>query len=179
MTQEDVSHQVANQLMTEMARSLSESHSKFSGWLLAGSSAIFGLILANLDSVSKFVAIDAVKTGATYLLSSLIVAVVHRWLFSMVQAGIQGADRGAQIDEQVKVGNYTYNQETLCSEIENASFYPAKWLIRWQYRKLKNGDTTLAGRQHLKLAQIQGFCLLLQIIFAVVSISVLVLGLNA
>lgn len=179
MTQEDVSQQVANQLMTEMARSLSESHSKFSGWLLAGSSAIFGLILANLDSVSTFVAIDAVKCGATYLLWSLIVAIVHRWLFSIVHAGIQGADRGAQMDEQVRAGNYTYNQETLCSEIENASFYPAKWVIRWQYKKLRDGGITLAGRQNLKLAQVQGFCLLLQIILAVASVAVLVSGLNA
>ncbi|MDL0433147.1 hypothetical protein QPM17_18560 [Marinobacter sp. TBZ242] len=179
MTQEDVSHHVANQLMTEMARSLSESHSKFSGWLLAGSSAIFGLILANLDSVSTFVAIDAVKSGTTYLLWSLIVAVVHRWLFSIVQAGIQGGDRGAQMDQQIRAGNYSYNQEVLCSEIENASFYPAKWIIRWQYRRLKNGDITVAGRQHLKLAQIQGFCLLLQILLAVASVAVLVSGLNA
>ena|GEM_PF-4059000 len=179
MAQEDVSQLVANRLLTEMARSLSETHSKFSAWLLAGSSAVFGLILANLDSVSKFVAIDVVKCGANLLLLSLIAAVIQRWVFSIVQAGIKGGDSGAQMDQEIRAGNFTFDQEKLFFEIEKASFYPAKWLIRWQYGKLKDGDATVSGRQQLKLAQLQGFCLLLQIFLAVASVAVLVSGLNA
>lgn len=161
-----------------MARSVSQSHANFATWLLAGFSAAFTLILVNLDVVSKFVELSSVKFAVLLFLVSLIIAVLQRWISTVLQAGFQSGDEGAKIDAHLNSNGLVVNQEVLLREIEKASFYPAKYFMKIQYDKIRAGDLTVAGRQNAKLAQIQGLLMLSQVIIAVTSIVVLVLGLN-
>ena len=178
MNEEEFTKKVANTLMLGMAKGVSESLSKFATWLLAGFSAAFTLILANLDNVTKFIQVNAIKEAVFLFLISLVIAVVQRWIFTIIQAGSLGSDEGMKIDSGLNQAGLAINKEVLLKEIEDASFYPAKYYIKKQYDKIRGGDHTVGGRQQIKLAQIQGFLMLAQVLMAVLSLVVFVNGIK-
>lgn len=174
----EFSKQIANKLMIEMARGVNESTSVFATWLLAGFSAAFGLILVNLDGILEFVEVNAVKNAFFLFLVSLLIAVIHKWLSAILQAGFRGGDEGEKVDSVLNQSGLTVNQELLLAEIERACLPPTRFLVKRQYRKLRSGDITVAGRQQLKLAQIQSFLMLGQILMAVLSIFFFIKGIK-
>jgi hypothetical protein len=165
--------------MIGMARAISDSITQLATWLLAGFSAAFALILANLDDVSKFVAIETIKKAVFLFLASLILAVLQRWLSTILQAGFQGGEIGEKLGAELGQNNIEVNIESVLLEVEKATFYPAKFLVIRQYKKVRTGDFTVGGRQQLKLAQVQGLLMLVQVVMAVSSLVVLVMGINA
>lgn len=178
MEQDTNAKRVANILLIEMARGASQSLSQFASWLLAGFSAAFTLIILNIESISNFIDLSAFKKAVFIFLLSMILAVLQRWLVSMLDSGFKGGDAGNKIDAAINQANAAVNYEVLLREVENASFYPGKWLVKMQFQKLQKGDLTVAGRQQFKLAQIQGFLMFFQVLFAVWSIFVFVQGIK-
>lgn len=169
---------VANKLMIEMSRAISESMSQFAAWLLLGFSASFTLILANIATVSNFVETASIKSAVLVFLVSLLVAVVQRWIAASIMSGHKSGDAGAAIDAELNAQGIILNQSTVLSELEKASYYPAKWLIKIQFKKFREGDLTVGGRQQLKMSQIQALLMLVQVLLAAASIAILMFGLK-
>ena len=159
-----------------MAKAISESHSTFATWLLAGFSAAFTLILANIEEVSKFIETASIKEALFIFLYSMALAVIQKWLNTIIQGAFKGGEEGAKLDAALIQSGVQINPEILLQEIENASWYPAKFLIKRQYNKVRAGDLLVGGRQQFKLAQLQGFLLLTQMGFAIWSLVVLING---
>lgn len=163
-------------MLSLMAIAVNTSLEKFSSWMLAGFGAAFALILTNIESVSKFVDIGCLKTGITLYLVALAAGVIQRWLGASINSGTMFSNEQEQLGADAPEG---INFENILSEVENVSFYPQKWLIRWQFNKLRAGDFAVAGKMLAKMAQIQGFLVLLQGALVISSIVVVLNGLGA
>jgi hypothetical protein len=61
---------LAGQLLIVATQKVSNSFDTFSGWLATGFGAAFALFMANLGSISKFVAIGSIKCSALSCLGS-------------------------------------------------------------------------------------------------------------
>jgi hypothetical protein len=179
LNQEEInSKQIANALMIAMAKSSTETNSSFASWLLAGSSAAFALVLTNIDSLSKFVDASAIKEALFLFLFSVGIAIVQKWLNSIIIAGLKGGEEGAKIDAVISQSGLIVQYELVLKAIEDAAWYPAKYFIRNQYNKLRAGDILAGGRVQLKLAQAHGFLMLAQGAIAIFSLAILISGIK-
>lgn len=149
---------------------------KFSSWLLAGFGATFALILSNIETVSNFISVENIKTGVILYLIALGLGVLQRWL----GAGILGA---SSVSKEVEVlganAPKDINIYNVLTEIENITFYPQKWLVRYQFNKVRNNDFAAPGRMQARMAQIQGILVLVQGVLVISSIVVMVQGISA
>lgn len=82
----------AKETLLVIARRVGDALPAFTSWLLAGMGAAFTLVLANVDTVSKFVAIANIKFGAIVFLLSLAVAVLATQLAAIIKATLASLD---------------------------------------------------------------------------------------
>jgi len=162
-------------LLSATAYGVTVSLEKFSGWLLAGFGAAFTLILSNIDSISKFITTEDIKNGVVFYLIALAAGVLQRWLASSIQAS---AMVSKEAEELGKNAAGQFDPENIFSEIEKATFYPQKWLVQFQFNKVRNGDFAAPGRMQVTMTQIQGFLVLIQGILVISSIVVIIRGLS-
>ena len=163
-------------ILSLMAVGATQSLEKFSGWLLAGFGVAFTLILSNIDSVQKFIDTSNIKCGITLYLIALGAGVIQRWLASGIHAGEAVAKDAEKLG---KDSSENINPENLLNEIENVTLYPQKWFVQWQFNKVRQGDFAANGRMQARMAQVQGYLVLIQGVLAISSIVVLVRGLGA
>jgi hypothetical protein len=163
-------------LLNLMSKSATLSLEKFSAWLLAGFGVAFTLILTNIESISKFVTIENIKFGVILYLCALGAGVLQRWLGSMVQAGTMASEEsdglGANAPEGIDFNN-------ILKSVEDVTFYPQKWLIKWQFSKLRDGDYAVSGKLFARITQIQGTLVLIQATLVITSILVIINGFSA
>lgn len=155
-TQESI---VAGKMLGIMAISVTTSLESFSGWLLAGSGAAFALMLTNIESVSNFILIASIKQAVFLFLIALAAGVIQRWLGASVRAGSLSSTDSEKLGQELPEG---FDLSVVLKHVEQASFYPQRWLIAWQFKKLQAGDFAVSGRVVAKMAQIQGFLVLIQ-----------------
>ena len=179
MNQEDVAaKQVANLLMLSMAKGSSEISSSFASWLLAGSSTAFMLVLTNIDTLTKYIKAFAIKEALFLFLYSVALAIVQKWISSIINAGIRGAEEGAKLDNAINQTGIAVQYEVIMQAVEDAAWFPAKYFIRKQYKKIRAGDILAGGRQQLKLAQLHSFLMLAQGTIAIISLAYLISGIK-
>lgn len=167
---------VAGKMLSIMAISVTTSLESFSGWLLAGSGVAFALMLTNIESISNFIELDSIKQAIFLFLFALGAGVLQRWLGAAVRAGALASSDSEQLGHHLPDD---FNFSSIFKQVEKATFYPQRWLVAWQFKKLEAGDFAVAGRVVAKMAQIQGFLVLLQAGLIIYSITVLIGGLNA
>jgi hypothetical protein len=159
-----------------IAIGVTTSFEKFSGWLLAGFGAAFALLLSNIETVAKFIAVEDIKTGVLLYLIALASGVFQRWLAAGINAGAmvskEAEDLGANAPEGIDFDN-------VLTQIENSTFYPQKWLVRYQFNQVRKNDYAAPGRMQATMAQIQGRLVLVQGVLVISSIVVMVRGLSA
>jgi hypothetical protein len=141
---------LAAKMLASAAGHSSSQLSSFSGWLITGFAAGFGLLLANIESISKFVEPRRVGLAILFFLGAVLVHVVQRWLAAITAGSIAaGNDAGT--------ASANHNQEidfkVVFAEMERASYRPARWFIRRSFAKVASGDLAGAGRMQFKLAQ--------------------------
>ena len=178
MDKEIATKQATNALLLGIARVLSESHSAYATWLLAGFSAAFTLVLANMDIATKYIETASIKSALYVFLYSIGLAVIQKWINSVIQGGFKGGEEGNKVDIALAQNNMEIDQEFVLKEIEKATWYPARFLIKWQYNKVRQGDLLVVGRQQFKLAQLVGLLLLAQISFALYSLWLIIGGIR-
>jgi hypothetical protein len=159
-----------------MAINVTVTLESFSGWLLAGFGAAFALILSNIESVSNFITVGSIRRGVFLFLIALAAGVVQRWIGSSVRAGVLSGSEGEVLGDGA---HDSIDFSVILEEIKKATFYPQRWLVAWSFKKIEKGDFAFSGRMFAKMAQIQGWLVLVQAALVISSIVVVVNGLES
>jgi len=156
-----------------MAINVTTAQETFSSWLLAGFGAAFALILSNIESVSNFISIDSIRKGVFLFLIALAAGVLQRWIGAGVRAGFFSGSNGESLGKELHEG---IDFSVVLKEVEKATFYPQRWLVAWSFKKIQDGDYAVSGRILAKMAQIQGWLVIIQAALVIYSIVVLING---
>ncbi len=166
---------LSGKLLSATAKSATLSLEKFSAWLLTGFGAAFVLMLTNIESLSKFIPVESIKLGITLYLIALGAGVMQRWLGAQVQASISAAEESDKLSDDAP-GGIDFNN--IHKDFEDVSFYPQKWLTKWQANKLRDGDYAVFGKLLARIAQIQATLVLIQACLVIASIVVVINGIS-
>ncbi len=159
---------VAGRLLMMMAARVSENLASFASWLIGSFAAVLGLLVANVDSVSQFLPSKSLGTATFIFLLAVGLHVIQRYLYAIV-AGSVAASREAE--ELSTPQGLDFSR--VMDEIERSSLWPVRILVARAMAKIRNGDFAAGGRLNAKLAQIQGYLVIAQMIIVVWAGSVL------
>lgn len=166
----------ANKLLLLLAKHTSSSLDKFSSWLLAGFGAAFSLILINIESIANFIHLTNIRSGFFLYLLALFFGVIQKWLNAIISPSCAASVESEEIGKNLVETKENADIEFLLNEIKNSTYYPAKWLVSWQYNKVLGGDLSAPGRMLGKLSQIQSYLVLIQAFLAIYSIVIILNG---
>ena len=164
---------LAAKILNAMAGSINSQMTAFSSWMVAGFGAMLGLLVANIDTVSPFIAPAVIGASVKLFLVALVLNVLQRYLAAMVAGSIAVAKEVELIPLDHEV-DLSY----IVREIEYATFWPTRILVQWSNRKALSGDLAVSGRLNVRLAQIQGWLVLVQMMVVVFSIVLIANGLK-
>ena len=162
-------------LLIFSATGISSRLISFSGWLITAFGASIGLLFANLEATLKVLPSNCLKTSVSIYLSAVILHVVQRYLANFSAAGGLGDSFQNPLTEEelAKIDfNYVYQ------EIERTTFYPAKWLIKQQFKAAAKGDYAAGGHMHYRVAQFEGALAVLQAILCITAVAVFVFSIE-
>lgn len=165
---------LANQLLTRAARAASESLDTYSGWMLAGFGAAFSLALANIQTVSKFVAVASLRRSAFLFLAALMVGVVQKFLASLVASSAAAGLEGEALGQANATAGVDLDFAVVFGEMERAILFPFRWVVKRALGKVPPEDLTVGGRMCFMLSQIQGWLVLAESILALVAAAIIV-----
>jgi type III secretory pathway component EscS len=154
-------------ILTTMANRVSTELVGVSSWLILGFSAILGLLLANLETVSKFLEPTTIGVVIKLFAVSVLLHVVLRYLAAIV---IAGAALGKEL-ESIPPGNIDVLLFT--QRLEAATLWPSRYMVRWSNRKILEGDLAVGGRMSALLAQVLAWLALVQAVTAIAAVLVI------
>jgi hypothetical protein len=168
----------ASLTLLAVTRRVSESLPTFSGWLMGGFGAGFSLVLANLETVSKFVGLAHIRFGLLVFLAGLVFAVLGNYLSMIVRAAVDSQGDGEVIANAISKSEIKFDVALYAAEFERGLFPPHRWIARRSMRKAMSGDTLAAVRMIAKLSQAHAMCVVLQGLLAIAAALALAIGLK-
>jgi len=161
------------QVLAAMAECMSAGLSKFSGWMLLGYAAILGALLANLESASKFLAPDTLSRLAILFSGAVFLNLLQRYSAAVVASS-------AEVGKKVKEQPIPPNMDVVAflSELERATLWPARLMVRRSNKKVLAGDLAAGGRLLSTFAQIEAWLVFVQVLVSVAATLVLACGLR-
>lgn len=162
------------QVLLAMAECTSAGLSKFSGWVLVGYAAILGALLANLDSAAKFLAPDTLSRLALLFSVVVLLNLFQRYSAAVVSAS---TEVGKKVKEQPIP--QSMNIVLFLTELEHATLWPARLMVRRSNRKLLAGDIAAGGRLLSTFAQVEAWLVFAQVLVSVAATLVLACGLRS
>ncbi|GAB4061404.1 hypothetical protein [Uliginosibacterium sediminicola] len=161
------------QVLMELAKCISEGLSKFSGWLLIGYAAILGALLANLDSATKFLAPGTLSRLALLFSVVVLLNLLQRYSAAVVSSS-------AEVGKKVKEQPIPQNMDIVLflTELEYATLWPARLMVRRSNRKILAGDLAAGGRLLSTFAQIEAWLVFAQVLVSIAATLVLAYGLR-
>jgi len=157
-----------------MAECMSASLSKFSGWMLVGYAAILGALLANLDSAAEFLTPGTLSRLALLFSVVVLLNLLQRYSAAVVSSS---AEVGKKVKEQPVPQNM--NIVVFLMELEHATLWPARLMVRRSNRKLLAGDLAAGGRLLSTFAQVEAWLVFGQVLVSVAAALVLACGLRS
>lgn len=161
------------QVLAAMAECTSAGLSKFSGWMLVGYAAILGALLTNLNSASKFLESNTLSRLTILFSTVVFLNLLQRYSAAVVSAS---AEAGKKVKEQPIPQNIDI--VAFLSELEHATLWPARLMLRRSNRKLLAGDFAAGGRLLSTFSQIEAWLVFAQVLVSVAAILVLACGLR-
>lgn len=158
----------AGRVLTAMANRVSSELVAFSSWILLGFGAILGLVLANIQTVSKFVAPESLGFAVKLFLVAVIFNVLQRYMAAIVSASVTLAK-----EVEAMPIHPNADMAAFLGEIEAATLWPMKIMVRWSSRKIAAGDFAVGGRLNARLAQAQAWFVFVQLIVVVAAALVI------
>ena len=150
---------LAGRLMMLMAGKVTEGLSKFASWLVGSFTAVLAFLLANLDTVSKFMPATTLGFAGKLLVGALAIHVIQRYLALLVAGSVASAKEAESLAFPEGL-----NMNSVMRQIESSTFWPARILVRNNFAKLQNGDFAAPGRMMATLTQIQGLLVVSQLV---------------
>lgn len=161
------------QVLMAMAECVSAGLIKFSGWMLVGYAAILAALLANLDSAAKFLVPGTLSRLALFFSVVVLLNLVQRYSAAVVSSS-------AEVGQKVKAQPIPPNMDigVFLVELENATLWPARLMVRRSNRKILAGDFAAGGRLLSTFAQIEAWLVFAQVLVSVAATLVLACGLR-
>lgn len=154
-------------ILTMMANRISTELMGFSSWMILGFSAVLGLLLANLDTVSKFLEPTTIGIVVKLFAASVLLHVVQRYMAAIVIAGAAlGKEMESMPHSDIDIHWFT-------EKLAAATLWPSRYMVRWSNKKILAGDIAVAGRTHALIAQVLAWLALAQAIVAIAAALVI------
>jgi hypothetical protein len=161
------------QILMAMAECMSANLTKFAGWMLLGYTAILGALVANLDSAEKFLAPNTLSRLALLFSVVVLINLLQRYSSAVVSSS-------TEVGKKVKEQPIPPNMDTVAflTELEHATLWPARLMVRRSNRKLLDGDLAAGGRLLSTFAQVEAWLVFAQVIVTVAATLVFAYGLR-
>lgn len=159
---------LAGRMLTIMAARVSESLVGFAGWLVGGFAALLGLLIANIDTASKFLPTQCIGTSTLLFLVAVVLHVVQRYLAATVAGSVA---IGKEVE--ILVSGQTVDPVFLFEELEKSTFWPTRIFVQRSLAKIRAGDFAASGRMMATLGQVQAFLVFGQMLSVVGAAGVL------
>jgi hypothetical protein len=166
----------ASRILSLGAQRLSSSLDTFSGWLLAGFGAVFGLLIANYATLSDHIAASSLKSGAGLFLVAAAFAALQKLLAAHVAAGTAAGEDGRGIGKELASSKVPLDVDSMYKQVRDGLFWPLSSFNARMTAKAKSGDFAVVGRHHAKTSQLQFLLVLLQSGFSIASAACVVRG---
>ncbi|MGY1425222.1 hypothetical protein [Lysobacter sp. A289] len=166
----------ASRILSIGARRLSTSLDSFSGWLLAGFGATYGLLLANIDSLAAHVSTSNIKSGAACFIVAAALAALQKLIAAYVAAGTAAGEDGRAAGNELADNRIPLNVESMYQQVNQGLLWPWRQLNTHMTNIARAGDVAVVGRFHAKASQIQCYLVVFQVIASLVSAGFLVSG---
>jgi len=166
----------ASRILSLGAHRLSSSLDTFSGWLLAGFGAVFGLLIANFGTVSEHINASNLKLGAGLFLVAAAFAAAQKLLAAYVAAGTAAGEDGRGIGKELASGAIPLDVDSMYEQVRQGLFWPLSSFNARMTAKAKAGDFAVTGRHHAKTSQIQFLLVLFQSGLSIASAACVVRG---
>ena len=167
----------AGQLLIVAAQKISASLDSFSGWLAAGFGAALALFIANLDTVSSYIAPHSIRYAATLFLISAVLAVIQKLLAVFIGAGTAAGVAGAAFGKDLADRGVDIDVTTFFAETKRALYWPGSAFASRAFVKAQSGDFAGPGRMYVKIGQLQTLIVVIQAALSLAAASVVVCGL--
>lgn len=161
------------QVLMTMGECISAGFSKFSGWMLVGFAAILGALLANLDATAKFLEAGTLSMIAILFSGAVFLNVLQRYSAAVVSSSAEVAKKVQEqpVPEGIDIVMFL-------EQLECATLWPARLMVRRSNTKILAGDFAAGGRLISTLAQIEAWFVFAQVLISVIAIWVLACGLR-
>jgi hypothetical protein len=147
---------------------ISSGLATFSGWMLIAFAAILGTLLANLEAATKILSPNALSRVAGLFAFVVLLHLLQRYSAAIVASS---AVAGKEIEEHPVPDGMPV--DLMLDQIEKATFWPARYLVRRSNRKLRQGDFAAGGRLMLKFAQVEAWLAFAQLLTVIAATWVL------
>jgi hypothetical protein len=141
--------------------------------MLVGFAVNLGALLANLDSAAKILASDTLSKLAILFSFAVFLNLLQRYSAAVVSSS---AEVARKVREQPVPENIDI--VTFLEELEQATLWPARLMVRRSNLKLLAGDLAAGGRLISTFAQIEAWLVFFQVFISVAAILVLACGLR-
>jgi hypothetical protein len=170
---------LAMTVMAEMANKISTKIDAFATWLLAGFGGAVALMLTSHDAIG-LVSRNAIRTDLKLFGAAVVVTVVEKYIAIIAIAGSEAvlATR-ALILEHIKLRRESdlppsLDAELIKAQIVRAIFRPFRWIPERDAKRVKAGDSMAGIRRLVRLSQVQGLLLLVEILLFLFALGTII-----
>jgi hypothetical protein len=168
----------AQKTLIMVTRHVGDALPPFCTWLMAGSGAALSLVVANIETVSKFIAITHIRFGLIVFLFSLSFAVLATYISTIVKASIAAQVEGEALGKEIASTTKQFNLALYMAEYERGLLPPMRWLAQSAMKKAMSGDIVAGARMIARLSQIQALLVACQSLLALVALGGLAFGIK-
>lgn len=133
----------------------------FSGWVVAGFAGAVAFSLSNVSSINSISPPEVTR----FALGSLAVVVVAGILEKFLAVLLGGACAGSAVAKENKeelLAAEAMDFDFIFRETEKSFLPPFRFMARWSFGAIRDGDLTASTRLFVKIAQVQGCIAFLQ-----------------
>ena len=169
---------VVKRLLILQTRTISQRLPILSAWLLGGFGIGLGVVLANIETVSKFIHMTHVRFALLVFLCALAVAVLSNYLTAVINSNLAATEEVDALMKEVESSGRKWDIDFFISEYRRAFLPHIAWMVDLSFTKAKAGDILFGVRLTAKLSQIQAGLVIVQCFVALIAIGGLALGLK-
>lgn len=168
----------AQRTLVAATRCVGDALPPFSTWLIGGSGAALSLVVANIETVSKFIEITHIRFSLVVFIFSLAVAVLATYISTIVKASLAAQEDGEKLGKEIRDTTKHFDLALYMAEYERGLMPPARWIARAAMNKAMRGDIAAGARMVAKLSQIHALLVACQSLLAVLALGGLAFGIK-
>jgi hypothetical protein len=170
---------IAMAVLADMANKLSSKFDAFATWLLAGFGGAVALMLTSPDAIG-LVSRYAIRTDLKLFGAAVVITVIEKYIAIVVIAGSEAALAArATVLEYIKLRReanqpMSLDARLVTAEIIRPIFRPFRWLAERSAKKIAAGDNGAGMRRLVRLSQVQGLLLLIEIVLFLIALGTII-----